>query len=49
VIQVVVERAVEMLEDPAKKQRDHQEQETDRRDRQKDGERVQHGHDIHVR
>ena len=41
VIEVVVEGAVEMLEDLAEEQRDHQEQEADRGNRQKDGERVQ--------
>ena len=40
-IEVVVEGAVEVLEDLAKEQRDHQKQEAHRRNREKDGERVQ--------
>ena len=47
VIEVVVEAAVEMLEDLAKEQRNHQKEETDRGNREKDGERVQ-GQEVHV-
>ena len=41
VIEIVVEAAVEVLEDPAEEQRDHQEQEAHGGNREKDRERVQ--------
>ena len=40
-IEVVIEARVEVLEDAAKEQRHHQKEKAHRRNREKDGERVQ--------
>ena len=47
-IEVVVEAAVEMLEDPAEEQREHQEEKPHRGYREEDRERVQ-CQEVHVR